>query len=518
MEIKKILIANRGEIALRIIRACKEMNIKVVSLCPQKGQEEHFLETKLADEFYYLEEEGILGYLDQRKIIRIAKKAKVDAIHPGYGFLAENGNFADLCKKNNIKFIGPSGQALRILGNKIEARKIARKVGCSLLNGTPKPIRDQKECLEIAKKIKRPFLIKAADGGGGIGIAVIKDKDQDKLLNTCQKIQREAKTAFGSDMIFIEQCLESPRHIEFQIIGDGRGKVVHLGERECSVQRRFQKLIEEAPSPFLDKKLRKKIGKLAVKIGEYLDYENVGTVEFLVDAKKNFYFIEANPRLQVEHPVTEIVTGIDLVEQQIKIAREEKLDFKQKNVKISDWAMEFRICAEEPTENFGPRTGTITNYLPPGGKGVEVHSLCRVGQKIFPYFDSLIAKLIIFGEDRYKVISRARRALDEFVIEGVPTLIPLYKALLKNKDFVEGNLSTSFIKEKKIVEKVRMEKFKSQKKPVSFRQLSKKTNKEDIAFIAVNLFQKLEEQNKKEVKLSKWKIISRKQFLEENNF
>jgi len=518
MGIKKILIANRGEISLRIIRACKEMGIKTVALCPQKGQEEHFFETKLADEFYYLNQEGILGYLDQRKIIQIAKRARANAIHPGYGFLAENGDFADLCARNNIKFIGPKGKTLRRLGNKIEARKIARKVGCSLLNGTPKPIRNESECIKIAKKMKRPFLLKAADGGGGIGIAVIKDRDQEKLLNTCKRLKRVAKTAFGSDMIFIEECLEKPRHIEFQLIGDGKGKVIHLGERECSVQRRFQKLIEEAPSPFVDKKTRKKIGKFAARIGEYLNYENVGTVEFLTDAKKNFYFIEVNPRIQVEHPVTEIVTGIDIVQQQIKIAQGEKLDLKQKKIKISNWAMEFRICAEEATENFGPRTGVITNYLPPGGKGIEVHSFCHVGQKIFPYFDSLIAKLIIFGEDRQSVISRAKRALNEFVIEGVPTLIPFYKAVLENKDFIEGNLSTSFIKESKVVERVREKKSKRKEKLASLNEVSGKVTKKEIASIAVHLFQEIQESNKGEVQTSKWRIVNRQRFLEEENF
>ncbi|PJC47326.1 MAG: pyruvate carboxylase subunit A [Parcubacteria group bacterium CG_4_9_14_0_2_um_filter_35_11] len=517
MEIKKILIANRGEIALRIIRACKEMGIKTVALCPQKGQEEHFLETKLADEFYYLEEEGILGYLDQRKLIEIAKEADVDAIHPGYGFLAENGDFADFCEKNDIKFIGPKGETLRKLGNKLEARKIAQKIGCPLLNGTPRPIQNEIECLKIAKKTDIPFLLKAADGGGGIGIAVIKDRDQEKLLMNFQRIKRMAKTAFGSDMVFFEKCLEKPRHIEFQIVGDGKGKVLHLGERECSVQRRFQKLIEEAPSPFLDKKLRKKMGKFAVKIGEYFNYESLGTVEFLVDSKKNFYFIEVNPRLQVEHPVTELVAGIDLVKEQIKIAQGEKLDLKQRKIKMSNWAMEFRICAEEATEDFGPRTGTVTHYLPPGGKGIEIHSFCHVGQRIFPYFDSLIAKLIIFDKDRQSVISRARRAFDEFIIEGIPTLIPFFKIVLQNKNFIEGNLSTSFIQENNIIEKVREAKAKI-KKEVTFKETPEKITKKEIALIVAHFFQEIQETNRKENRINKWKIINRQKFLEEENF
>ena len=517
MDIKKILIANRGEIALRIIRACKEIGIKTVALCPQKGQEKHFLETKLSNEFYYLEEEGILGYLDQRKIIKIAKKAKVDAIHPGYGFLAENGDFADLCNKNNIKFIGPEGETLRRLGNKIGARKIARKIGCPLLNGTRKPIQDETECLKVAKKMERPFLLKAADGGGGIGIAVIKDRDQEKLLSTFRRLKRVVKSAFGSDRIFIEQCLEQPRHIEIQIIGDGKGKVIHFGERECSVQRRFQKLIEEAPSPFVDKKLRKKMGKLAVKIGKYLKYENVGTVEFLVDAQRNFYFIEVNPRIQVEHPVTEIVTGIDIIKEQIKIAGGERLDLKQRKIKFSNWAMEFRICAEEATENFGPRVGTITNYSPPGGKGIEVHSFCHPGQKIFPYFDSLIAKLIVFDKDRQSAISRAKRAFDEFVIEGVPTLIPFYKVILKNKNFVEGNLSTSFIRENNLIERLREEKAENKKRAAPLKESSGEVSKKEIASIAVHLFRELQKDITKEREVNKWKIISRQKFLEDDS-
>ncbi|MFH0987698.1 MAG: biotin carboxylase N-terminal domain-containing protein [Patescibacteria group bacterium] len=509
MVIKKILIANRGEIALRIIRACKEMGIRSVALCPQKGQEEHFLETKFADEFYFLQEEGILGYLDQRKIIQIAKAAKVDAIHPGYGFLSENGDFADLCKRNDIKFIGPRGETLRRLGNKIEARKIAQKVGCPLLNGTLKPIESEMDCLRVAKKTETPFLLKAADGGGGIGISVIRDRDQKKLLETFNRLRREAKVAFGSDMIFIEKFLEGPHHIEFQIIGDGKGKVVHLGERECSVQRRFQKLIEEAPSPFLDKGLRKKMGKFAVKIAERLNYENVGTVEFLVDRDRDFYFIEVNPRLQVEHPVTETVTGIDIVEQQIKIAQGEKLDLKQRKIRMSNWAMEFRICAEDAAENFGPRPGTITNYLAPGGKGVEIHSFCRPGQKIFPYFDSLIAKLIISGKDRTSVIKRARRAFDEFIIEGVPTLIPLFKVILGEKAFIDGDLSTCFIKDRNIIEKLRVERAISPKRVFFSEDSSKEIDKKDIAMIAARLFKDFQGNICSEPKINKWRATNR---------
>lgn len=512
MKIKKILIANRGEIALRIIRTCKEMGIKTVALCPQKGLEEHFLETKFADEFYYLEREGVFGYLDQQKIIEIAKKAKVDAIHPGYGFLAENGDFADFCEANGINFIGPSGDILKKVGNKIEAKKIAQKIGCPLLDGVERPIKDERECKKIAKEIKTPFLLKAADGGGGVGIEIIDEKNQAKLNEIFQKVKRVAKYAFGSDKIFIEKFLENPRHIEFQIIADNEGNIVHLFERECSIQRRFQKLIEEAPSPFLDKKLRKKMGKFAIKLIKYLKYKNVGTVEFLVDKNKNFYFIEVNPRIQVEHPVTEIVTGVDIVEQQIKIASGEKLTLKQRDIKLSNWAMEFRICAEEPADHFQPRSGTVTKYLPPLGKGIEVHSFCQVGQQIFPYFDSLVAKLIVFGKDRGTVIRRAKRALDEFIIEGIPTLIPFYKVILENKSFIEGRLSTSFVKDHRIPEIVSQ--VQSPQKTISFpTKVTGEIDKKELAFIIAKLYQKLSGK-KEEEKINKWKLLSRQEFLE----
>lgn len=513
MKIKKILIANRGEIALRIIRTCKEMGIETVALCPQKDLEKHFLETKFADEFYYLDREGILGYLDQQKIIEIAKKAKVDAIHPGYGFLAENGDFADFCEANNIIFIGPSGDILRKVGNKIEAKKIAQKIGCPLLDGIERPIRDEKECKRIAKEIKTPFLLKAVDGGGGVGIEIIDDKNKAKLGEVFQRVKRVAEYAFGSDKIFIEKFLQSPRHIEFQIIADNEGNVVHLFERECSIQRRFQKLIEEAPSPFLDKKLRKKMGKFAVKLIKYLKYKSVGTVEFLVDKNRNFYFIEVNPRIQVEHPVTEIVTGVDIVEQQIKIANGEKLELKQRDIKISNWAMEFRICAEEPADHFQPRSGIITKYLPPLGKGIEIHSFCQVGQQIFPYFDSLIAKLIVFGRDRETVIRRAKRALDEFIIEGVPTLIPFYKVILENKSFIEGYLSTSFVKDHRIPEIVSQVQFPQGTVP-SPPKVIEEIDQQELAFIVAKLYRQFRSK-KGGPEVNKWRLLNRQEFLEE---
>lgn len=514
MEIKKILIANRGEIALRIIRTCKEMGIKTAALCPERGDEENFLETEFADEFYYLESEGIYGYLDQIKIVQIAKNAKVDAIHPGYGFLAENGDFADLCARNNIKFIGPNGDTLRKLGNKIEAKKIARQVGCPLLPSTEKPVKDEKECLEMAKRIGTPFLLKASNGGGGVGIQAVYTLKKDELSAIYQKLKREAKNAYNNDEIFIEKFLPRPRHIEFQIIGDGRGKVIHLAERECSVQRRHQKLIEEAPSPFIDKNLRKKMGDLAVKFGKYLKYENVGTIEFLIDQNKKFYFIEVNPRLQVEHPVTELIHGIDIVEQQIRIARGESFNLQQKDDNFPGWAMEFRINAEEAKDNFRPAIGTIAHYFPPGGKGIEVHSFCKPGQKVFPHFDSLLAKLVVFGKDRATAIKRAKRAFDEFSIKGVPTLIPFFKAVLENQNFINGNLSTSFIEEQNLIETLRL-KTEIKSETDLIKKSGKNFEKKEIAAIVANLYRQIEKQNpEKYSKTNKWLMAERIKMME----
>lgn len=508
----KILIANRGEIALRIIRTCKEMGIKTVALCPRKGEEKNFLETELADEFYYLQRQGILGYLDSKRIIHLAKSAKADAIHPGYGFLAENPDFAALCEKNNLKFIGPKAETLRQLGNKIQAKKIAQKVGIPLLEGTKRSVKDEKECWKMAKKVGFPLMLKASNGGGGIGIEIIEKKDKKKVFLGCQRIKRIGQNILGSGEIFIEKFLQPSHHIEFQILGDGEGKVIHLGERECSVQRRHQKLIEESPSPFLDNKLRKKMGKLAVKLGKRLKYENAGTVEFLVSKDRKFYFLEVNPRLQVEHPITELVTNIDLVEQQILIAQGEKLNLKQKHIKPSGWAMEFRINAENAKNDFQPTTGRINNYFPPQGKGIEIHSFCRTGQEILPYFDNLLAKLVVFAKDRDSVIKRAKRALDEFTLEGegISTLIPFYKLILKNPVFAQGKISTSFIKENMPLFKKELAKSRlpAPSLPLTLDSFSQKKEKEKIALLVAKLFQEFrKEQEKQKTKspaLNQW--------------
>ena len=513
----KILIANRGEIAIRIIRTCREMDIKTVALCPQKGEEANFMETELADEFYYLEEEGATGYLNQRKIIEIAKRSGAEAVHPGYGFLAQNSDFAELCRLNEIKFIGPAPETLSKIGDKVEAKKIAWKIGIPLLPGPQRAI-DERECFKMAKKTKPPFLLKAVDGGGGIGMTEIHRINKEEIMESFQKLKRTSESAFNSKKIFIEKLLVSPRHIEFQILGDGRGKVLHLGERECSIQRRHQKLVEEAPSPFLDSKLRERMGNLAVKLGQHLRYEGAGTVEFLVDQDRNFYFLEVNPRLQVEHPVTELITGLDLVELQIRVASGEKLDFKQKHVKFFGLAMEFRIYAEDALADFRPLAGQISEYLPPGGKGIEVHSFCRTGQKILPYFDSLLAKLVIFDKERKSVIERAKRAFQEYIIGGVPTLIPLYKTLLENQSFLEGRLSTDFIEREKIIETLKEKNIPQtviapEKILVSpERQKAEKgkiMDEEEIAWLAAKIYQNLRKKKTEAPAVDKWKLAER---------
>ena len=454
MEIKKILIANRGEIALRIIRTCKEMGIKTVALCPQAGQEQNFLETNLADEYYPLEKEGVQGYLDQRRIIEIAKKARADAIHPGYGFLAENWRFAKFCQKQNFRFIGPHFKTLRKLEDKIEAKRIAQKVGIPTLLASDSSIKTKDDLFKWASKIRPPFVLKARRGGGGIGIRIINGEISfGQIFSISLGIQRQMGLAFQDTDFFLEKYLPEARHIEFQILGDGE-KFLHLGERECTIQRRFQKLLEEAPSPFLDEKKREEMGNLAVKFGQELRYRGVATVEFLVDNDKNFYFLEVNPRLQVEHPVTEAITGIDIVEQQIKIAQGEKIPFSQSDITFSGWAIEARINSEDPQKNFQPVSGKIEKYLSPGGQGIFLHTFLHEGQEIYPYFDSLLAKVISLDKTREEAISKLKRALEEMEIFGVPTTIPLFKALLENEDFLKGNFTTDFIEKSGILEKL----------------------------------------------------------------
>jgi len=488
MEIKKILIANRGEIALRIIRTCREMGIKTVALCPMPGQEKNFLETTLADEFHYLGKEGSTGYLDKIKIIEIAKKAGVDAIHPGYGFLAENWQFALLCERSRIKFIGPHFKTLRAFEDKIEAKKIARKLGVPTAPASDQPIKNKKDLAKWAERIKPPFILKAQRGGGGMGIRVVNGQmGFEELVALSLGVQRQMVGAFADFDFFLEKYLPEVKHIEFQILGDGR-KAVHLGERECSIQRRFQKLVEEAPSGALDEKLRTQMGAWAVKIAQYLHYQGAATIEFLLDKEKNYYFIEVNPRIQVEHPVTEAVTGIDIVEQQIRIAQGQPLAFSQENIYQNGWAIEVRVNAEDPQKNFVPSPGTVTKYIPPQGQGVFVHSFLQDGQEIYPHFDSLLAKIIAYGKDRESAIVKLRRALSETVIEGVATTIPFFKLLLEKQDFLNGDFYTNFIEKSGIIRELMLKPYVC--KPVVYKH--RDVEEQAIADIVYNIYQEIE--------------------------
>jgi len=454
MMIKKILIANRGEIALRIIRTCKEMGIKTVALCPKKGDESNFIEASLADEFYYLERDGAQGYLDIKRILEIAKKARANAIHPGYGFLAENWLFAKLCEKRGIKFIGPHFKILKKLEDKIEAKKLARKIGIPILPMSDGSINSLRDLRKWILAIRPPFVLKSRKGGGGIGIRAINGEIRfGEVFTIALGIRRQMSMAFSDTEFFLEKYLPEAKHIEFQIISDGKN-FLHLGERECSIQRRFQKLLEESPSMFLPDEKREEMASSAIKLSKELRYQGVGTVEFLVDKDKNFYFLEVNPRIQVEHPITEARTGIDLVEQQIRIAQGEKIKFSQDDVNFSGWAIEARINSEDPKKNFQPVSGKIEKYLPPGGQGIFLHTFLHEGQEIYPYFDSLLAKLISLGKDREEAISKLKRALEEFKIEGIPTTIPFFKVLLGNKDFLEGNFTTEFVEKSGILQKI----------------------------------------------------------------
>jgi pyruvate carboxylase subunit A len=512
MEIKKILIANRGEIALRIIRTCQEMKIKTVALCPNPGQEHNFLETRLADEYYFLEREGCRGYLDKDRIIEIAKKAKVDAIHPGYGFLSENWKFARLCQKNKLRFIGPHFKVLRRLEDKIEAKKIARKVGIPILPSSTGPIRTKKDLIKWVKRIKPPFILKAQKGGGGIGMRVVDGRvDYSGLFVISSMIQRQMANSFAESDFFIEKHLSGARHIEVQILGDGR-KVLHLGERECSIQRRFQKLFEEAPSPFLDDKEKDVLRNLAIKFARKLRYRGAGTVEFLVDRDKNFYFMEANPRLQVEHAVTEAVTGIDIVEQQIKIAQGQEIPFLQHEIKFNDYAVEARINSEDPHQNFQPSPGTIDKYIPPGGQNIFVHTFIHEGQEIYPYFDSLLAKVIAIGKTRDEALSKLKRALEEMDIKGVPTTIPFFKLLLEDKDFLAGKFTTNFIEKSGILKKL-------SPKPITKYGAAKKegVSRQELAEMIFKIYQQLEKEepsSQKNNKSSDWLLPERLKMFE----
>ncbi|MBI0575875.1 acetyl-CoA carboxylase biotin carboxylase subunit [Neobacillus cucumis] len=439
---KKILIANRGEIAVRVIRACKEMGIKTVAIYSEADRDA--LHVSMADEAYCIGPTATKeSYLNITNIISIALLTKADAIHPGYGFLAENATFAEICLDCNISFIGPDPEAINKMGDKSVARETMMKVGVPTVPGTDGLIKDLEEAVMIAKEIGFPVIVKATAGGGGKGMRVAEDEEE--LRKAIRQAQKEAETAFGNSGVYLEKYIEEPRHVEIQIIGDMHGNVVYLGERDCSIQRRHQKLVEEAPSPALEQGLREQMGVAAVSASTAVDYHGAGTVEFLLDKHGNFYFMEMNTRIQVEHPVTELITGIDLIKEQILVAAGYPLSFNQSDIKINGWAIECRINAENPAKNFMPSPGKVETYLPPGGYGVRVDSAVYPGCVISPFYDSMVAKLIVWGKNREEAIQRMKRALDEFVISGINTTIPFHLTLLEHESFVKGEFNTKFL-------------------------------------------------------------------------
>lgn len=441
--IKKLLIANRGEIAVRIIRACREMGIESVAVFSEADREA--LHVQLADEAYCIGPTSSKdSYLNVTNIISVAKLTACDAIHPGYGFLAENADFAELCRECNITFVGPSPEAITKMGTKDIARETMREAGVPIVPGSTGIINDIEEALALVKKIEYPVIIKATAGGGGKGIRVAKNEQE--LIKGISITQQEAMTAFGNPGVYIEKYIEDFRHVEIQVLGDNYGNTIHLGERDCSIQRRLQKLLEESPSPALDGEIREEMGNAAVKAAKAVDYSGAGTVEFIYDYRnRKFYFMEMNTRIQVEHPVTEMITGIDLIKAQIRVANGEKLMLSQQDVTFTGWAIECRINAENPEKNFMPSAGKIKMYLPPGGLGVRIDSAAYPGYTIPPYYDSMIAKVITYGSSREEAISRMKRALSEFVVEGIHTTIPFHLKLLEHDKFVEGSFNTKFL-------------------------------------------------------------------------
>ncbi len=440
---KKILIANRGEIALRIIRACKELGIKTVAVYSEADKES--LHVKLADEAICIGPANPQqSYLNIPAILSAAEITDAEAIHPGYGFLSENPHFAEACITSGITFIGPSPDNIRIGGDKAKARAILKRKGIPVVPGSDGPINSEEMADKVVKRIGFPVIIKASAGGGGKGMRIVREESE--FEQAFHMAQREAFAAFGNGELYIEKYISSIRHIEVQILADSKGNVIHLGERECSIQRRHQKLLEEAPSPALTEKQRKKIGDFAVRAARAIKYRNAGTFEFIVDGEGNIYFIEINTRIQVEHPVTELITGIDIIKEQIKIAAGYELGLRQSDIKINGWAIECRINAEDP-ERFIPSPGKITFLSLPGGPGVRVDTAIYPGYTVPPYYDSMIAKLIVYGKNRQEAIKRMARAVDEFMIDGVKTTIPFHKKLLNNPQFIEGQYSTSFVEE-----------------------------------------------------------------------
>lgn len=439
---KKILIANRGEIAVRIIRACREMGIQTVAVYSEADREA--LHTQIADECVCIGPAASKdSYLNENNILSATILKGAEAIHTGFGFLSENSRFAKMCEECNIKFIGPTSENINNMGNKSRARELMAKANIPIVPGSNGIVKSEEDAIQIAKEIGYPVMIKASSGGGGKGIRIVNNENQ--LISDFNAAKREAKVSFNDDSMYIEKFIEKPRHIEIQLIADSYGNTVYLGERECSMQRKNQKVLEEAPSVIIDETMRKKMGEAAVAAAKSIGYVNAGTIEFLVDKNMHFYFMEMNTRIQVEHPVTEMVTGIDLIKEQIKVAYGEKLSFTQNDINIVGHSIECRINAEDPYKNFRPCPGEITSLYVPGGNGIRLDSAVYQGYKIPHCYDSMIGKLIVHGKDRMEAISKMKRALGEFIIEGVSTNIELQLNILSSDEFISGDFDTSFL-------------------------------------------------------------------------
>ncbi|NYB52732.1 MAG: acetyl-CoA carboxylase biotin carboxylase subunit [Methanobacteriaceae archaeon] len=451
---EKVLVANRGEIAIRVMRACRELDVKSVAVYSDADKNSLF--AKYADEAYNIGGPSPSdSYLNIPHILDVAEKSGADALHPGYGFLAENSQLGDECEKIGIKLIGPPGSVIESMGSKIESRKLMEKAGVPVIPGNSKGVSDPEEALKIAEDIGYPVIIKASAGGGGIGMRTVYEEDE--LLRALESTQSVAASAFGDSTVFIEKYIEEPRHIEFQILADEHGNTIHVADRECSIQRRHQKLIEESPSPIMTEELRERMGQAAVKAASSIGYTNAGTVEFLY-SNGDFYFLEMNTRIQVEHPITEVVTGVDLVKEQLKIASGRKLCCTQEEIQVRGHAIECRINAENPLADFAPNPGKITGYRSPGGPGVRVDSGVYMNYTIPPFYDSMISKLIVWGRNRNEAISRMKRALSEYIILGVQTTIPFHKAMMLSSKFNEAKLHTHFVDENKQEIREKMEK------------------------------------------------------------
>lgn len=441
--LKKVLIANRGEIAVRIIRACKELNISTVAIYSEADS--NSLHRQLADEAICVgPASSAKSYLNIKNILEATALTGADSIHPGFGFLSENSKFAKMCEESNIKFIGPSYKIIDLMGNKSNAKELMRSAGVPVIPGSDRSLTSVTQAKQLAEKIGFPIMLKAAAGGGGKGIRLVNSMDE--LESSYNIVKQEAKVSFNDDEVYMEKFIENPRHVEIQILADEHGNVIHLGERDCSVQRRNQKILEESPSTILDEKLRKKMGEAAIKAAKASKYSNAGTIEFLVDKNKNFYFMEMNTRVQVEHPVTEWITGVDIVKEQLRIASGKTLKFTQSDIKFNGHSIECRINAENPDKNFLPCPGEIKELNLPGGNGIRIDTAVYSGYKIPPVYDSMIAKLIVHGENREEAIAKMKRALDEFIIDGIDNNIDFLYRIMENEKFVSGDFDTSFIK------------------------------------------------------------------------